>query len=70
MRYSNCEVILIVDWFLYDKISIYKRIKHGSQNSKENCSRRRGVLISINGIVNAALGVRIGALLYDAYLGG
>lgn len=25
MRYSNCEVILIVDWFLYDKISIYNR---------------------------------------------
>lgn len=29
-----------------------------------------GVLISASGVVNAVLGVRIGALLYDAYPGG
>lgn len=29
-----------------------------------------GVLISISGIVNAILGARIGAILYDAYPGG
>ena len=29
-----------------------------------------GVLISISGIVNAILGARIGALLYDTYPGG
>jgi uncharacterized BrkB/YihY/UPF0761 family membrane protein len=29
-----------------------------------------GVLISISGIVNSLLGIRIGALVYDAYPGG
>jgi hypothetical protein len=29
-----------------------------------------GVLIAISGVINTALGIRIGAILYDAYPGG